>query len=958
MRKILITITVIFLGLSSRAQVKGILIDSASLQPIENAVIGLVVKSNPTDTAYTFTDSKGQFRFETVPSSAFSIVIRHLGYWPKAKYVPVTKVEKTIDVGSFVMAHDARLLSEVVLEVAAIVIKEDTVEYNASSFKVKEGAVVEDLIKKMPGIQVDKDGNVTAQGKAVSRVKVNGKDFFGGDVKTATKELPANIVDKIQIIDDYGDQATVSGIKDGEPDKVMNIQIKKDKNKGFFGRATAGYGTQDRYQASFNGNYFNNDRQISVLANSNNTNTSLFNFGGGGNRGATSMMRTGMNAMSDMGGMGGMNNMMQGGNSSTFTGGSNSGISTTNSFGFNYRDQWSKRISVYGSYSYNHKNVRQLQNSYETNNTTLINNNQDLNSLTKGNSHRFTFNLEYQVDSFNYLKVSPSFNYSGNDANSRTIFDYKKPDGTKTLDGSNKNLNSSEAPNLAATILYNHKFRKRGRNFSSSITLGTNQNNTEQDVTNLSTQYQPFTFSRNTFQFTDQENNNYNYGVRFTYSEPLNKYRSLDFSYSHNLNYGRNDRKTYNVDSATKAKTLNTFLSNDYENNFYNNRIGVSLRTTKKKYNYTLGISVQPVNLEGKSLTKDSAYRSIKRANLFPIARMAYNFSRTKTLNASYNGNATQPSFSQLQPVQDFTNPQNTSVGNPNLKPSINHNVNLGYNNFNFVSGKVIFTNLTFSTIRNQIVNKTAKRDSIGSVISIPENVNGYYNVLGFYAYSKPYKNRKYVLTVNGSLNFNRNISLTDSVRIIGNSLEQNLNRNKINGNNWIITQGFNFEYNYKEILELGTGISYSLNDNKFKSADGKTLTGFQNTSSNAWTLSSNMNLNITKTLVLKYDFDYTINSGLASGVNKNLAIMNASLEKQLFKKKNGIIRLAAYDLFSQNSNISRNVSGPSIIDTRSNRLTRYFIATFTYRLQRFAGKTMQQPGMNMRTMGAPRANF
>ncbi|MEO7305812.1 MAG: outer membrane beta-barrel protein [Ferruginibacter sp.] len=958
MRKILITITVIFLGLSSRAQVKGILIDSASLQPIENAVIGLVIKSNPTDTAYTFTDSKGQFRFETVPGSAFSIVIRHLGYWPKAKYVPVTKVEKTIDVGSFVMAHDARLLSEVVLEVAAIVIKEDTVEYNASSFKVKEGAVVEDLIKKMPGIQVDKDGNVTAQGKAVSRVKVNGKDFFGGDVKTATKELPANIVDKIQIIDDYGDQATVSGIKDGEPDKVMNIQIKKDKNKGFFGRATAGYGTQDRYQASFNGNYFNNDRQISVLANSNNTNTSLFNFGGGGNRGATSMMRTGMNAMSDMGGMGGMNNMMQGGNSSTFTGGSNSGISTTNSFGFNYRDQWSKRISVYGSYSYNHKNVRQLQNSYETNNTTLINNNQDLNSLTKGNSHRFTFNLEYQVDSFNYLKVSPSFNYSGNDANSRTIFDYKKPDGTKTLDGSNKNLNSSEAPNLAATILYNHKFRKRGRNFSSSITLGTNQNNTEQDVTNLSTQYQPFTFSRNTFQFTDQENNNYNYGVRFTYSEPLNKYRSLDFSYSHNLNYGRNDRKTYNVDSATKAKTLNTFLSNDYENNFYNNRIGVSLRTTKKKYNYTLGISVQPVNLEGKSLTKDSAYRSIKRANLFPIARMAYNFSRTKTLNASYNGNATQPSFSQLQPVQDFTNPQNTSVGNPNLKPSINHNVNLGYNNFNFVSGKVIFTNLTFSTIRNQIVNKTAKRDSIGSVISIPENVNGYYNVLGFYAYSKPYKNRKYVLTVNGSLNFNRNISLTDSVRIIGNSLEQNLNRNKINGNNWIITQGFNFEYNYKEILELGTGISYSLNDNKFKSADGKTLTGFQNTSSNAWTLSSNMNLNITKTLVLKYDFDYTINSGLASGVNKNLAIMNASLEKQLFKKKNGIIRLAAYDLFSQNSNISRNVSGPSIIDTRSNRLTRYFIATFTYRLQRFAGKTMQQPGMNMRTMGAPRANF
>lgn len=958
MRKIILSLFVIFFALGTNAQVKGILIDSASKKPIDNAVVALVVKSNPTDTVYAFTDDKGQFRFDVVPTSPFSVVIRHMGYWPKAKFVPVSKAEKTIDVGSFILAQDAKLLSEVVVEAPAIVVKEDTIEYNASSFRVQEGAVVEDLIKKMPGIQVDKDGNVTAQGKAVTRVKVNGKDFFGGDVKTATRELPANIVDKIQIIDDYGDQATVSGIKDGDPDKVMNIQIKKDKNKGFFGRVTGGYGTDDRYQGSFNGNYFNNNTQISVLGNSNNTNTSLFNFGGGGNRGATSMMRSGISAMSDMGGMGAMNNMMQqggsGGSSPAFTGGTNAGISTTNSFGFNYRDQWSKRISVYGSYSYNHKNTDQVQNSYETNNTTLINNNQNLNSVTKGNSHRFTFNFEYQIDSFNYLKVSPSINYSGSDANSNTIFDYKRPDGTKTLDGSNRNLNGSEAPNLAATILYNHKFRKRGRNFSTSITLGTSQNNSEQDVTNLSTQYQPFTFSRNTFQFTDQENDNYNYGVRFTYSEPINKFRSLDFSYSHNLNYGRNDRKTFNVDSATQVKTLNNFLSNDYENNFYNNRIGVSLRTTKKKYNYTLGISVQPVNLQGKSITKDSAYKTIKRANVFPIARLVYNFSRTKTFNASYNGNANQPSFSQLQPVQDFTNPQSTTVGNPNLKPSINHNLNLSYNNFNFVSGKVIFTNLTLSTIRNQIVNKTARRDSLGSVISIPENANGFYNVLGFYAYSKPYKNRKYVINFNGSLNFNRNISLTDSVRIMGNSLEQNLNRRKINGNNWIITQGFTFEYNYKEILELGTGVSYSLNDNTFKSADGKSLTGFQNTTSNAWTLSSNMNLNITKTLVLKYDFDYTINSGLASGVNGNLAIMNASLEKQLFKKKNGIIRLAAFDLFNQNRNISRNVSGPSIIDTRTNRLTRYFMATFTYRLQRFAGQTIQGPGMDIRRMGPP----
>lgn len=922
---------------------------------MDKAVIGLVVKSNPSDTLYTFTDERGQFRFDPVPASNFSVIIRNMGYRPVAKFVPVTKVEKTIDIGTIILTNQAKLLSEVVVEAPAIVVKEDTIEYNASSFKVKEGAVVEDLLKKLPGVQVDKDGNVTAQGKSVSRVKVNGKDFFGGDVKTATKELPANIVDKIQVIDDYGDQATVSGIKDGDPDKIINIEIKKDKNRGFFGRVTAGAGTEERYQGSFNGNYFNNNRQISVLANSNNTNTSLFNFGGGGNRGATSMMRSGMSVMNDMGGMGGMNNMMQGGGG--FSGGNNSGISSTNSFGFNYRDQWSKRISVYGSYSYNHKNTDQEQNSFETNNTTGFYNNQDLNSTTIGNSHRFTFNFEYQIDSFNYLKISPSFNYSGSDANSKTVFDYTKiSDGSKGTDGSNKNLTDSKAPNIAATILFNHRFRKRGRNFSTSITLGTSENNSDQDITNLSYQYTPpFIGPRNTFQFVNQENSNRNYGVRFTYSEPINKYRSLDFSYSHNFSYARNDRKYYNVDSASQAKTLNSFLSNDYENEFYNNRIGVSMRTTKKKYNYTLGISVQPVNLQGNSITKDSAYKTIKRANVFPIGRFTYNFSRTKTLNAAYNGNATQPSFSQLQPVQDLTNQQSASVGNPNLKPSINHNLNLSYNNFNFISGKVIFTNLTFSTIRNQIVNKTAKRDNAGSTISIPQNVNGYYNLLGFYAYSRPYKNRKYVITLNGSVNYNHNINLTDSVLITGpNTMVQNLNLNKINGNNWILSQGFNFEFNYKEILELGTGVSYSINDNKYKSADGKTLSGFQNTSSNAWTFSSNMNLNITKTLVLKYDFDYTINAGLANSVSRNLAIMNASLEKQLFKKKNGLIRLAAYDLFKQNSNVSRNVSGYSIYDTRTNRLTRYFMLSFTYRLQRFAGKTMQQqgPGMNIQRMG------
>lgn len=926
MQKFTLILCLSAFAFASKAQVKGTVIDSAGKKPIDKAVIGLVVKDKPADTSYTFSNEKGEFSFDIVPSSNFSVIISNSGYAPVARFVPVKQAEKTINIGTVILASRAKMLDEVTVVSAPIVIKEDTIEYRADAFKTKEGAVVEDLLKKLPGLQVDKDGNVKAHGKEVTRVKVNGKDFFGGDVKTATKELPANIVDKIQVIDDYGDQSTVSGIKDGDPDKVINIELKKDKNKGFFGRATVGGGTEERYQGSFNGNYFNNNTQISMFANSNNTNASLFNFGGGGNRGMSSMIRMGAGALGDMGGMGGASSLAQ---IADFGGGNSSGISSTNSFGTNYRAQWGKRVSVYGSYSYSHRNTAKEQYTTKTFLQNL--NNEGLNSVSLNDNHRATFNLEYQIDSFNYLKITPNVSYNGATGNSRTLLDYRKQTGEKTLDGTNQSMTDSKTPNLGLSLLYNHKFRKRGRNFSASVSVGNSLSSSTQDVTNLSYQYLPLLGAKNTFQYTDQDNTSSNYGVRLTYSEPINKFRSLDFSASHNFNYTRNDKKTYNIDSLTKVRTMNSILSNDYENDYYNNRAGVSMRTTMKKYSYTLGISAQPVDLRGKSLTKDSAYKPITRVNVFPIGRFTYNFSRSKALNMSYNGNASQPGFSQLQPVVDSTNPQYVVAGNPNLKPSINHTINLSYNNFNFINGKTLFTNLAFTTIKNQIVNNTIF-DPSGKQFSSPENVSGYYNVTGFYTFSKPYKNRKYVITFNGTANYNHNINMVNSIRNIG--------------QNWILSQGGVFEFNHKEWLELGTGVNYSINDLKYKNPDGASSGTLKNASSNAWTFTHYANIDVTKRLILKYDIDYTVNNGLASGVSQNPVLINASLEQQLFKKKNGILKLAAYDLLKQNTNISRSVSGAIITDTRVNRLTRYFMLTFTYRLQKFVGQAAQGGGM------------
>jgi hypothetical protein len=939
MKNYCLLIPLILLALAGNGQITGTVIDSANRQPIPNALIGIVLKSNPTDTSYEFCNDKGAFNISPVPSGNFSILFSSLSYRPVAKFINQPQAQKSIALGTIVLSPLGTLLGEVTIMAAPIVIKEDTIEYRADAFKVKENAMTEDLLKKLPGVQVDKDGNVTAQGKTVTKIRVNGKDFFGGDVKTATRELPANIIDKVQVIDDYGDQATVSGIKDGDPEKIINLQIKKDKNKGFFGRATAGAGTDSRYQASLNSNYFNNTQQISVFANSNNVNQSLFSFGNGqgSGMGMSNMMRNGQRMMNDMGGGSGMMNAFNSGDQGFVSGnaGGGNGITSSHAIGTNYRDNWGKKINVYGSYSFSTRQTDILQTTATQTffqGGSFINNQN--NSTTNNNiNHRFFFNMEYQIDSFNYLKISPTVTYGLSNSNAISLFDFADAGGDKTSDGRNKNFTETSTPNISATLLYNHRFRKKGRNISANVSLGTSQNNSDQNVentTNVLTVNPPGLFSQ--FQQINQANRSKNYGIRLTYSEPLSKTRNLDVALSHNLNYTQNNRQAFDNNPLNPVPLPLPSLSNHFENEFYNNRAGISLRTVTKKYTYTLGLSTQPVVLMGKSLTKDSAYKTIYRVNVFPIARFTYNFTKTKSFNANYSGNATQPGFNQLQDVLDISNPQFATRGNPALKPAVNHNVNFGYNNFNIVSGRVIFTNLTLSTIQNQIVNNIIRQGSTGAQLSIPENVNGFFNATAFYLYSRPYKKRKYVLTLNGSANFNNNVNLVDSIRNIG--------------KNWIAAQGFMLEYNYKSWLEFGMGATYSINTVRYKKPEGAGLSTLQNTNSSALVISSNIDIDFKEKWIIKYNFDYTFNYGLAAGVNRNLAILNASVERQLFKKKNGVIRLAAFDVFNQQTNIVRTVTANAIVDSRSNRLARYLLLTFTYRLQKFQGTRPRNQGI------------
>lgn len=884
-------------------QVNGRLVDTLG-NPIARATVGAYI-AGAKDTIKTVSNNVGFFLIKGIPARKFVLMVTSVGYGTNLKALSIPEGEEVLKLENYKLLPEYSSLQEIVISTPPIIVKEDTVEYKADSFRMKPNAMVEDLLKKMPGLEVDKNGNITAQGKTVSKVRVNGKDFFSGDPKAATQQLSADMIDKVQVIDDYGDLANVSGIKDGEPDKIINLQLKKDRNKGIFSRTSVGAGSSDRYALGTNVNFFNNNKQISVFGGANNNNTSTFNFDGGGGGG---------------GGGGGRGFQVRiGGNNQGGFGG-DEGLRIANSLGVNFRnDLENKKGSIYGNYSYSTRetNVQQDVASQNFFQNTKFLNHQVSSSLSDSKSHRASLNFEWNIDSFNYVKFIPEFTTRASNSASNSLFDYIRNNLDTTSKGSNNNKSTSTAPNFSGNLIFNHKFRKPGRNLSVNINGGYNSTDGEANKINVTNNYLPIKATNILNQNVFTDNNADNFSIRFNYSEPLMKGRFLDLIYQYGQSYNSNDRATYVVDPQG-LETFSTTLSNAFETDFLRQRIGANLRTVKKKYNYTLGLNAQPINQKGYSVSRDSAYNPIKRVNLLPSANFAYNFTRNKTLRFFYNGDANQPSFTQLQPVKDISNPQYQTQGNPLLKPAVAHIFSTSFNNLNFLTGQTFFVGANYNFTSNQIVNNTIRVGGNGSQLTTYENVDGNYSVSGFYNFSKPWKNRTYIISFNGTAAYNNNISLIDSQRNVGKNL--------------LLAQGMKFEFNWKEWLEIDFGGRYGLNRVRYS------LPGQNNVDYGSWTLTNNMRIDIPGGWVFRSDLEYIINRGLSSSVNQNIALLNSSFEKTIFKKKNGIFRISGYDIFKQNTSIARTINGNNIVDTRVNRLTRYFLMTFIYRFNKFSG--------------------
>jgi hypothetical protein len=902
--------------------ITGTIRDSSSNKSLEKAVVSYV-ETGKTDTLRVLTDAKGRFSINAAPSGEFILVISNVGYQTKGRRYPATMAG---EIGLIQLGEKIKELEGIVIEAPPVKVMQDTVEYRASAYPVRKDAVAEDLLKKLPGVEVDAQGNVTAQGQTITKVRVNGKDFFGGDPKMATKNIPADAIDKIQVIDDASDQAKFSGFDDGDRTKIINITIKKDRNQGVFGNVTAGIGTKapqsnsNEYELYLRAFRFNNNEQMAVLGNANNTNLNTFTQGGASFQGG-----------GGRGGGGGGGSSTSPSNNLTASNPYQTGYNNAKTGGFNYANDFTPHLTLFGSYQYTdtkstiitqgHTTSLQSPQPYTNTNTT---------SVTNQVKHSVLLNFGWGIDPHDSLLLKPQYSYTSNNQNSNNSSVYQNLDMQDIGSIDQRYNGKNTSPNLSGTALWMHRFGKPGRTFSLSLTDSPTP--TSETDSNYSVQIDPVDTIHQLSLF---HTNNYTYSGRFSYTEPLSLKSGLEFSYSYNNSENKSDKNVYGL-SPKLEETFVDSLSNNFDNTLITNKFGLTFRHKERKFNYQIGAALQPTELKSNTIFEDSLRHFDQKEWVFvPIGSLAYQFSTTKRLRVFYTGTSVQPSANQLQPVPDVTDQKNISLGNPNLKPEFDHHFVVNYNNFDNISGRSFFFNLNTTVVQQNISNNIQYVAGSADTVkyTTPENVTGYYTAQGYANYSIPFSNRTFILTMASKLAYTNNPLYFDGVR--------DVNRT------WVPTETVKFEMDKGDWLEVIGGGSYSLNSTTYSQTSQSD--GLTNSQTESWVLAQSSRVDFLKIFSFRYDLIYTINQGYAGNVGaKPITLLNAILEARFFKQQ-GVLGLSVNDLFNQNASFSQSAGTGTISQTQTNILNRFFLLSFTYKFAKFKGA--QQTGGDFRTM-------
>lgn len=920
--------TNIFGQITVNGSIKGQLRDTTEHQVLKHATISVLHKDSST-VMQVLSGDDGAFTINNLTSSDYILKIAFSGYETRYTNFTIDSNNASLNAGIIYMAQKAHELETVVVQTAPIVIKKDTVEYSAGSFNTKPNATAEDLLKKLPGVDVDKTGNIKAQGETVQRVLVNGKRFFGDDPRMATQNLPSDVIDKIQIFDDQSDQSAFTGFDDGNRVKTVNIVTKK--NSGTFGKFVAGAGNKNLYDVAANYNIFKGNQQISFIGQLNNTNKQnftpqdIFGSGGGGGRGGGFGGFTRGGGGSRGGGLGGGFQQLRTLNANT----SNDGIITTAAAGLNYRDQWGKNTNVYGSYFYNNlltsKDQKIQQENFVPNNTKLNNNsNQDQTSGNRIVNQRINLNIETQIDSNNSFIIRPNFSYQQTTNTSQAITNTVYASGD-TANKANAIANSyNEGYNGNIDALFRHRFQKQGRTFSLDVNGSGSSNKGHGDnfsVTDYFNNGLDSAYTINQHYLSDTKGT----GISTTaaYTEPVGKHSQLELDYNYNYNKTTSNRLTYDYDSSTqKFTTVDSLLTNDYENTYSSNRVTLNYRIQSENLNLSFGNGVQFGNLTSINSSKNIQLTQ-HYTNMYPTANLRYVFSRTSNLRFNYSGRTSQPSVTQLQPVIDNSDPLNVQIGNPDLKQSFTHSFRLLYTSFDNVHFRNIFATVNASFIHNQIVSNVTTNTNLVDTIRYT-NLNGTYNISAFFNYGFQLKKPK------SNLNFTTNFTDSRSVSVINNVINAT--------QNYTIGETFKFTTNLKNNFDMNFSATPTYNIAHYSIKPDSNQNYFSqllNTEATYYTKSG---------WELEANFDFTAYSGRAAGYNTTVPLLNAFIAKQFLKKKQAELKFSVFDLLNQNVSITRTASENYIQDVQTKVLTRYFLVTFTYNLKNFNKPQRQMP--------------
>lgn len=904
----------LFCSFTAQAQkpggVRGSVIDSASKDGLNDATVSVVTAKDSSLISFALTSNSGFFEIKNLDTGSYVLMISYQGYPNILKSFGITADKPVVDFGAIKADQEYKQMKEVILNsTPPVQIKGDTLAYNAAAFKTKPNATVEDLLKKLPGVQVERDGTVKTQGENVQKIYVDGKEFFGNDPKLATKNLTADMIDQVEVYEEQSEQSRFSGVDDGNRTRSINLKLKKDKKKGLFGRVGAGVGTDGRYESNASVSYFKGASKLSLVARSNNINSVGFTQG-------------------DITGVG------IGGGGNNNSGASAPGITRNTNAGLNYSDLWGKKTEVTGSYFFNNSNTNNTSSSYRQTffADSTLNRNQQSTTDNSSANHRLNMRLTYQIDSFNSIIYTPnvSIQHSESDRFTGTqTFAQKGTQEYRLNDNTSSIHNEGNGSNWGNNLLFRHRFQVRGRTFSLNLT-NTWNNNERDGLTDSKFGFYSLgikTKDSLVQQINRTVNGTNNYGMSASYTEPIGRDKVLELNYAYNSNNNSNDRSVFDYNSFTSEyDLLNDLQTNRFRNNNESNRLGASLRVVKKKYNYQVGMAAQQLELRSNNLSKGAIIRQTF-TNLFPTGSFNYRFARSKNLRFDYRGRTNQPSATQLQPIRDVSNPLYQTEGNPALRQEYSNNFTLMYNSFNMMRFRNLFTRFTFNNTYNKIVNSVTQLGK-GVQLSRPVNADGAYNMSGIVDFGVPISKQKGGnINTTTNFNLNRDVSLANDVKNYTNNL--------------VIGETVRVNYNYKDKLDLGIsgGVSYNRARN--------TLNTRQNNTYYRYLASVDGSYIFPRNFVLSTDVDYTATTGLTAGFNQSFLLWNANFAHQMFKNKRGELKLTVFDILKQNRSINRNVADNYIEDVQNTVLQRYFMLTFTWNLSKFGAAPQGGMGGN-----------